>query len=172
MKIAIYIRVSTEDQAKEGYSLKGQRECLESFAMREGYEIYKIYSDVGISAFSTQREALQELLKDAKDKKFDLVLVYKVDRFSIKDMFNLVDKLSSCGVGFKLAAEPFDTTKIINLPGYQTLMKTFRTFNGKKEDAIGLLNNIVVASVLSENPEVRIKCLEKSGDIVIEHNKI
>jgi site-specific DNA recombinase len=112
MQVAIYIRVSTEDQAKEGYSLEVQREYLESFAKREGYEIYKVYCDDGISAYSTRRPALQELLKDAKDKKFKLVLVYKIDRFSrnLKDLLMLVDELSSYGVGFKSATEPFDTT--------------------------------------------------------------
>ena len=68
MKIAIYTRVSTEDQAKEGYSLEVQREYLESFAKREGYEIFKTYSDDGISAYSTRRSALRELLVDAKYK--------------------------------------------------------------------------------------------------------
>jgi site-specific DNA recombinase len=112
VKIAVYIRVSTEDQAKEGYSLEVQREYLESFAKREGLEIFKIYRDDGISGYSTERPALKELIKDAKDKKFDLVLVYKIDRFSrnLKDMLNLVDELSSYGVGFKSATEPFDTT--------------------------------------------------------------
>ena len=76
--VSLYLRVSTEDQAKEGYSLEVQREYLESFATREGYEIFKVYCDEGISAYSTRREALQQLLKDAKDKKFDLVLVYKI----------------------------------------------------------------------------------------------
>ncbi len=45
MKISICIRVSTEDQAKEGYSLEVQREYLEAFTSREGYEIYKVYCD-------------------------------------------------------------------------------------------------------------------------------
>jgi site-specific DNA recombinase len=112
MKIAIYIRVSTEDQAKEGYSLEVQREYLESFAQREGYEIFKVYCDDGISAYSTRREALQQLLKDTKQKRFNLVLVYKIDRFSrnLKDLLTLVDELSSYGVAFKSATEPFDTT--------------------------------------------------------------
>ncbi|MEW6009589.1 MAG: recombinase family protein [Candidatus Omnitrophota bacterium] len=112
MKVAIYIRVSTEDQAKEGYSLEVQREHLESFAKREGLEIFKVYQDDGISGYTTERPALKELLKDAKSKKFDLVLVYKIDRFSrnLKDILNLVDELSSYGVGFKSATEPFDTT--------------------------------------------------------------
>lgn len=112
MKTAIYLRVSTEDQAKEGYSLEVQREYLEAFALREGFEIFKVYSDDGISGYSIRRPALQELLKDAKDKKFDLALVYKIDRFSrnLKDLLNLVDELLSCGVGFKSATEPFDST--------------------------------------------------------------
>ena len=110
--ISIYIRVSTEDQAKEGYSLEVQKEYLESFAKRESYEVFKVYCDDGISAYSTRRPALQELLTDAKLRKFDLVLVYKLDRFSrnLKDLLNLVDELAACGVAFKSATEPFDTT--------------------------------------------------------------
>jgi len=112
MKIAIYIRVSTEDQVKEGYSLEVQREYLESFAERERHEIFKIYQDDGISGYSAERPALKELLKDAKEKKFNLVLVHKIDRFSrnLKDLLTLVDELSSYGIGFKSATEPFDTT--------------------------------------------------------------
>jgi site-specific DNA recombinase len=110
--IALYLRVSTEDQAKEGYSLEVQREYLESFATREGYEVFKIYSDDGISAYSTRRPALQALLADAKAKRFESVLVHKIDRFSrnLKDLLMLVDELSSYGVAFKSATEPFDTT--------------------------------------------------------------
>ncbi|MEW6408504.1 MAG: recombinase family protein [Nitrospirota bacterium] len=112
MKVSLYLRVSTEDQAKEGYSLEVQREHLESFAKREGLEIFKVYQDDGISGYTTERPALKQLLKDAKQKKFDLVLVYKIDRFSrnLKDLLNLVDELFSSGVGFKSVTEPFDTT--------------------------------------------------------------
>jgi len=112
MKATFYLRVSTEDQVKEGYSLEVQREYLESFAKREGLEVFEIYQDDGISGYTTERPALKELLKDAKQKKFDLVLVYKIDRFSrnLKDMLNLVDELFSYGVGFKSATEPFDST--------------------------------------------------------------
>lgn len=112
LRIAIYTRVSTEDQAKEGYSLEVQREYLESFALREGYEVFKVYCDDGISAYSTRRPALQKLLTDAKGKSFGLVLVYKIDRFSrnLKDLLMLVEELFSYGAGFKSATEPFDTT--------------------------------------------------------------
>jgi site-specific DNA recombinase len=63
MKTALYIRVSTEDQAKEGYSFEVQREYLESFAKREALEIFKLYQDDGISGYSTERPTLKELLK-------------------------------------------------------------------------------------------------------------
>ena len=111
MKVAIYIRVSTEDQAREGYSLEVQREYLEAFAFREGYEVFKVYCDEGISAYSTRRPALQALLADAKAKRFEFVLVYKIDRFSrnLKDLLNLVEELFSYGIGFKSATEPFDS---------------------------------------------------------------
>ncbi|MDA8130982.1 MAG: recombinase family protein [Elusimicrobia bacterium] len=112
MKTALYLRVSTEDQAREGYSLEVQRETLEAFVKREGHEIYKVYSDDGISGATTRRPALAALLADAKGGKFGLVLVAKLDRFSrnLKDLLILVDELCGYGVGFKSAGEPFDTT--------------------------------------------------------------
>jgi len=63
MKTALYIRVSTEDQAREGYSLEVQGEYLESFAKREAFEVFKVYQDDGISGYSTERPALKSLLK-------------------------------------------------------------------------------------------------------------
>jgi len=112
MKTALYLRVSTEDQAREGYSLEVQRETLEAFAKREGLEVYKVYSDNGISGYSTNRPALAALMADAKGGKFGLVLVSKLDRFSrnLKDLLQLVDTLYTQNVGFKSAGEPFDTT--------------------------------------------------------------
>ncbi|MBU1727731.1 recombinase family protein, partial [Patescibacteria group bacterium] len=112
MKVVIYTRVSTEDQVREGYSLEVQKEYLTNFAKQNGFEIVEYYSDEGISAGTTDRPALQKLLIDAKQKKFNLVLVYKIDRFSrrLKDLLGLVDQLETFGVGFKSATEPFDTT--------------------------------------------------------------
>ncbi|MBI5399158.1 tRNA (N6-isopentenyl adenosine(37)-C2)-methylthiotransferase MiaB [Candidatus Saganbacteria bacterium] len=74
--------------------------------------IYEVYTDEGISAGTTDRPALQKLFKDARQKKFDLVIVYKIDRLSrrLKDLIEIVDQLEVSGVGFKSATEPFDTT--------------------------------------------------------------
>ena len=116
MKVAIYTRVSTDEQAREGYSLEVQEEYLRGFAKKEGWEICfsengRIYSD-DITGYTLDRPALKRLFSDAKQKKFDLVLVYKIDRFSRKlmNLLNLVEELESYGIGFKSATEPFDTT--------------------------------------------------------------
>jgi len=109
MKISLYIRVSTEEQAKEGYSLEVQKEYLESFAKKKSFEIFGIYQDGGISGYACDRSALKVVLKDAKQRKFDLVLVRKIDRFdkNFKDLLILVDKLSFYGVGSKPATDSY-----------------------------------------------------------------
>ncbi len=117
IRCAIYTRVSTEDQVREGYSLEVQREYLLDFAKRNGWDVcapkgQQVYHDDGISGYSMERPALQQLLIDARQKKFDLVLVYKLDRFSrrLKDLLEIVDQLDSWDIAFKSATEPFDTT--------------------------------------------------------------
>lgn len=119
MKVALYTRVSTEDQAREGFSLKIQREYLlhhvkefikgEVFCSLPGMEVYE---DDGFSGYSMDRPAFQRLLFDARNKKFDLILVYKQDRFSrkLKDLLSVMEELESLGIGFKSATEPLDTT--------------------------------------------------------------
>jgi len=111
MKIAIYTRVSTEDQARDGYSIEVQQEYLLDHAKRLGWEVYKIYTD-DESGYSLDRPALKEMLQDAKVKKFELIITYKLDRFSrkLKDLLNIVDELEGFGVAYKSATEPFDTT--------------------------------------------------------------
>jgi site-specific DNA recombinase len=73
-------------------------------------KVSKIYAD-DITGYTLDRPALKQLLLDARRKKFDSVLVYKIDRFSrkLKDIPNLIDELEDMGIGFKSATEPFDT---------------------------------------------------------------
>lgn len=112
MKIAIYTRVSTEDQVKEGTSLEVQQEFLLDYAKRNSMEVFDIYCDDGISGYTTERPQLHRLFNDARKRKFDLVLVYKIDRFSrnLKNLLNLVDELEDVGVYLKSASEMYDTT--------------------------------------------------------------
>ena len=96
-KIAgIYIRVSTEDQAREGFSLGEQEEKLKLLCDYKGYEIYKVYCDAGISAKDMEhRPKFQEMLKDMKDGKINYIVAYKLDRVtrSVRDLEELISQL-------------------------------------------------------------------------------
>ena len=79
----LYIRVSTEDQAREGFSLPEQEKRLRAMCEYKGYEIYKLYKDAGISAKTgNYRPAFEELLQDIRDKKCNTIVVLKLDRLT------------------------------------------------------------------------------------------
>ena len=118
MKVALYTRVSTEDQAREGFSLEVQRNYLLQYAKNFGWDIFcsmsgrDVYMDDGYSGGNMDRPAMQRLLFDARSKRIDMVLVYKQDRLSrkLKDLLALLEEFESLGIGYKSATEPFDTT--------------------------------------------------------------
>jgi site-specific DNA recombinase len=146
MKVAIYTRVSTDDQVKEGYSLGFQREALEKFAQDEKYEIFKVYTDDGFSGYSTERPRLKEMLKDAGTRKFDMVLVWKVDRFSRKqqDLLNMVAELENAKVAFKSITEQFDTSNSAGKMSFQMLgmMAEFERNRLKERVMPGMIKSI------------------------------
>lgn len=110
--VALYARVSTVEQAEEGYSIDEQVRVLREMCQREGYEIYQEYVDRGISGKNIKgRPALIELLSDANEKKFDLVLVWKMNRFSRKslDLLTIVDMLKNKNIGFRSYTERYET---------------------------------------------------------------
>ena len=92
----IYIRVSTEDQAREGFSLGEQEEKLKQLCDYKGYEVYKVYCDAGISAKDMEhRPKFQEMLKDMKEGKINYIVAYKLDRVtrSVRDLEELISQL-------------------------------------------------------------------------------
>ncbi|MDB2157391.1 recombinase family protein [Clostridium butyricum] len=110
--IAIYTRVSTIEQAEEGYSNDEQERLLTNWCNKNGYEIYKCYSDRGISGKDIKhRPALKELLKDAEEKKFDMVISWKINRISrrLSDVLKIVDIFEKNNITFKSYSEPFET---------------------------------------------------------------
>ena len=96
-KIAgIYIRVSTEDQAREGFSLGEQEEKLREVCKYKDFEIYKIYKDAGISAKNMKDiPAFQQMLEDMKAGKLNYIVAYKLDRVtrSVRDLEVLISTL-------------------------------------------------------------------------------
>lgn len=112
-KVAIYVRVSTASQAEEGYSIDEQKSKLEAYCEIKDWKIYDTYIDGGFSGANTQRPELERLISDAKRKKIDIVLVYKLDRLSRsqKDtLFLIEDVFAKNDVAFISLQENFDTS--------------------------------------------------------------
>ena len=89
----VYIRVSTEDQAREGFSLGEQEEKLLQLCKFKDLEVYKVYKDAGISAKDMEhRPQFQEMLKDMKEGKLNYIVAYKLDRItrSVRDLEELI----------------------------------------------------------------------------------
>jgi site-specific DNA recombinase len=110
---AVYIRVSTEEQAKQGISLSAQEEALKNYASALGYDILKIYRDEGKSAKDIKgRPEMTQLLEDAKNHKFQAIFIYKLDRFSrsLKDLIETIEKLKEWGVDFISLQDKIETT--------------------------------------------------------------
>ena len=92
----VYIRVSTEDQAREGFSLGEQEEKLLQLCKFKELEVYKVYKDAGISAKDMEhRPQFQEMLKDMKEGKINYIVAYKLDRItrSVRDLEELISVL-------------------------------------------------------------------------------
>lgn len=110
--VAIYVRVSTDIQV-DGYSIDEQLERLEKYCDAHSWTIYNKYIDPGYSGSNIDRPAMLRLIKDAREKKIDVVLVYKLDRLSRsqKDTLYLIEEeFLPNGVDFISMSENFDTS--------------------------------------------------------------
>lgn len=114
MKIArIYIRVSSQEQAEEGYSIPAQKEKLKAFCKAKDYFIENEYIDPGFSGANMDRPGLKKLIEDIKTRKTDMVVVYRLDRLSRsqKDTLYLIeDVFLKNDVAFISMQESFDTS--------------------------------------------------------------
>lgn len=113
--VAIYVRVSTLDQAREGYSLAAQRKILTNWCKERGFVIFKVYEDAGISGKDmNHRPQLLEMLDDANQKLFNLILVWSLSRFtrSVADLYVTCSKLQKLNVNLVSFTESFDNTTI------------------------------------------------------------
>ena len=110
MRIATYTRIST-DEAHQPYSLEAQAIRLGSYVdSQEGWELVRTFSDQASGA-TTERPGLERALAEARAQRYDLLLVYRVDRFarSVRGLASLLEALDAAGVAFRSATEPFDT---------------------------------------------------------------
>lgn len=117
MRAALYIRVSTDEQVK-GYGLTVQEEKLRAFVKLNDYHLDEsnVYKDEGFSGSLPveERPGIKKMLEDAKNRQFDVVITYRLDRMFRKTKFllEMVDELEKHKVGFKSMTESFDTTSV------------------------------------------------------------
>lgn len=113
LRVALYVRVSTQEQANEGYSVGEQTERLKKYCEAMQWDIFKIYIDPGYSGGNTDRPGLQDLIKDVEKNKIDKVVVYKLDRLSRSqlDTLFLIEKVFIANnTDFVSMSENFDTS--------------------------------------------------------------
>lgn len=113
VRVAIYIRVSTLEQAQEGYSIGVQTEKLQAYCLARGWDIVSTYTDPGFSGSNMERPALNKMLSDIKNGHIDMVLVYKLDRLSRSQrdtLYMIEDLFLKNNVDFVSITENFDTS--------------------------------------------------------------
>lgn len=109
----IYMRVSTEDQAREGFSLPEQKERLEAYCKFNGYKIVEYYTDAGISAKTGNfRPEYDRMLEDGKQEKINMIIALKLDRItrSTRDWEILMDYLEKYNINIAFVNDDINTT--------------------------------------------------------------
>ncbi len=110
MKVAVYARVSTSDKEQ---NVETQLLPLREFVQAQGWEIYRAYIDLASATDLAHRQDWRELLEDASKRRFDLVLLWRMDRGfrSVLDAATTLERLRTWGVGLRSYSEPWlDTT--------------------------------------------------------------
>lgn len=111
-RTAVYVRVSTDDQRDNGYSIDSQLRMIKEYCEKNEYLIVDIYNDAGHSGKDLMRPEMQRLLKDIKSKKIDKLVAIKVDRLTRNnyDGFWLLNYCEEHDVKIELILEPYDVS--------------------------------------------------------------
>ena len=113
-RAGLYIRVSTDEQAKHGFSLAEQRADLEKYAKQHGYMVYDVYADEGNTARKaiSRRRELQRLLADVKAGNVDIICFKCLDRWfrNIADYYKVQEILDQYHVDWECTQEEYNTT--------------------------------------------------------------
>lgn len=111
--VALYKRVSTDEQVANGHSLDEQERIMRNYCETFGYTVYKVYSDEGFSGSETsKRQAFNQMMEDMKKKKFNKIIALKLDRMTrdLCDFVQFVKDTDKYNCGFEFVLEKFDTT--------------------------------------------------------------
>ncbi|QJC53086.1 recombinase family protein [Paenibacillus albicereus] len=133
MRVAAYVRVSTDEQADKGNSLGEQQERLAAYCKAMNWGAPKFFIDDGYSAKDLKRPAVKKLIREVEAQKFDIVLTTKLDRMSrnLLDMLQFVKMLSEKNCNYVSASEAFDTSTAAGRLVLQ-LLGTFAEFERER----------------------------------------
>lgn len=179
MTIGIYIRVSTEEQVKEGYSIPAQKERLTAYCKAQGWDDFKFYIDEGVSAKDTNRPKLKLLLDHVKAGSISTILVYRLDRFtrSVRDLYSLLDFLEKYNCAFKSATELYDTSSAMGrmFIGLVALLAQWERENLSERVKMGLEEKVTGGERVGNVPygfdlsdEEKLVKNQKQSDIVLD----
>ncbi len=112
MRCGIYVRVSTDDQRDNGYSIDSQLRMIKEYCEKNNYDIVDVYNDAGHSGKDLMRPEMQRLLKDIKSHKIEVIVAIKVDRLTRNnyDGFWLLNYCEEHDVKIELILEPYDVS--------------------------------------------------------------
>ncbi len=176
--VALYTRVSTEDQAKEGFSLDAQRERLLAYCKARGWDVAETYVDDGHSGRNVKRPAYQRMMQEKE--KWDALLVIKMDRIhrNARNFMEMMDNLQKWGKDFVSATESLDTStamgrfvmdiiqRIAQLESEQIGERVYMGMSQKAKNGDGILGSpIPYGYVLGDG---RYSIVESEADVIRE----
>ena len=112
MRCGVYVRVSTDDQRDNGYSIDSQLRMIKEYCEKNNYDIVDVYNDAGHSGKDLMRPEMQRLLKDIKSHKIEVIVAIKVDRLTRNnyDGFWFLNYCEEHDVKIELILEPYDVS--------------------------------------------------------------
>jgi len=126
LKAVGYVRVSTDEQAREGVSLDQQRAAIESYCDRNDWILVDIFSDNGVSGATLERPGMTQALEAIESQSVDVLIVYKLDRLvrSVVGIWTVVEGLKERGALLVSVSEAFDPTTA-NGKAFMNMIGTF-----------------------------------------------
>ncbi len=161
LRAAIYTRVSTDEQAQEGFSLDAQKEMLFNYCLAQGWTVYKTYVDDGHSGRTVKRPAYIEMMSEMPE--WDVMLVAKMDRIhrNSRNFMEMMDRLETNGKMFVSSTEALDTTNALGRFVVDMIQRIAqleseqigeRTYMGMREKAENLENDDSEKKTMGFNP--------------------
>lgn len=171
--VDLYVRVSTLEQAREGYSIAEQEKRLRQYCNAMGFQIYQVHVDAGYSGASLNRPGVQRIIQDVRNHAVSKVIVWKLDRLSRsqRDMLMILeDVFLEYGCDFVSMMESFDTSTAFGrmFVGILAAFAQLERENIKERTAMGRQARLVQGHYNSSHPPLGYKFISGTNDLMID----